>query len=88
MPRLVSFLFLATVRIFQNQSSVNKHEQPSTSIEEKRVLRTTGGAKQVLLEYLLIEFQSAQGHLMLRATGEISRDLTYLIVCLDCDGFD
>lgn len=37
---------------------------------------TTGGEKQVLLKYLLIGFKSAQGHLMLRATGEISRDLT------------
>lgn len=37
---------------------------------------TTGGAKQVFLKYLLIEFKSAHGRLMLRATGEISRDLT------------
>lgn len=37
---------------------------------------TTGGTEQVLLKYLLIGFKSAQGHVMLRATREISRDLT------------
>lgn len=41
----------------------------------KDVLMTTGGAKQVLLKYLLIGFKSAQGHLTLRATREISRDV-------------
>lgn len=54
----------------------------------KEVLMTTGGAKQVLLKYLLMGFKSAQGHLMLRATREISRDLTKLIASPDCDGSD
>ena len=48
----------------------------SNSRNERQTLMAAGGAEEVLLKYLLICFKSAQGHLMLRATCEISRALT------------
>lgn len=70
--------------------NLNKQEltNSSNSRNERQTLMAAGGAEEVLLKYLLICFKSAQGHLMLRATREISRALTWLIVSPDCDSFD